>query len=1458
MCLISLTIMVRSLNNMARPRLPQPANGGAPKNGNLPSASHFALNVNGLHKDIKRVQLNTMRRQHDWKVLYLSDTRLCRQEETALFEKKLGVVHGEWSLGTPHVGGTAILFFMPVNVIYSYNDPGGRFSRIDYVWQDEQFSSICVYAPAQPIARKRFLSVDLLNHLTAKPPHDQLLMAGDWNFVEQDGDRVSSNVDPLAGKHGSEEFKSLKQLLSLKDAFRNFRPSSRSFTFTSDHHKMASRIDRCYVSKEAFPFLADASHIALPSVLSDHKAGVEFTVRAVNALSRGKGYWKLNVSLMKRPGFKKIVDLTIEEMCKKKEAYPSLCSWWEDLKLTLQERLIPYSKDQAFRRKRTIEAMEKELLAVSDAISLNPANSAVLLERRTKLDSMLADYNQDLHAFAMLRAGSKHHVESQRPTAYFSSLVKTRTQKSAITELADRDGNVATDTNGLLGVACDFYSGLYARKSTDGAEQESFLSKINSRLSEADCAFCEQPLSASELRAALQKLPSGKCPGIDGLPTEFFRTFWLQLATPFLQLMQECFRTGQLPLTMRTSVITLIYKKGARSSIKNYRPISLLCSDYKIIAKALAERMRSVSASIIHEDQTGFVPNRYIGENIVSFLDTQEYLEHAQRPGYAFLADIEKAYDSVCRQYLEKCLATFGFGHNFIRWFHILHTASVAKVTIAGFLSESFDVISGVRQGCPWAPLLFLCATESLACNIRSSTIQGIRLPNGDSLLYKGYADDTVCYSESYEDLTVMTAIFHAFQTSSGLCLNKGKSVIVPLGSAKLMPRPSQSSFRWLGEDESERMLGIQVGLDYDDTPTSETLVTKVHSTIKKWIPKHLSLFERVVAAKGYIASKTWYAASAVPPQERFLSRISAMLWNFVQNNKAFEEECGSNKRFSRWQQQTLLQPFQAGGINMQDYEVQLQATHASWIFKLLNPCFSQKWKVLPRYFLTQSGLQDAIFISHPSVLKSYFPSNRWALYLRAWLLSNLNVAQPPSDFECILNEALWYNRFILDANGVPYKPPKSAVLLTNPPPIFIADIVARDSASVVTTSKLRFLDAPELYIKHGPRMAQQILRIIPSISVYWRKCLTAKIREAFQRDEWVVLRSEAVRTPPTKIFRIIDTSIRGKIMAEPHILSKTCRIAESSHVGPPEVLLLKANVVKAIVIGFAPRSSSKNAKASLYYTGNYMTSKLLLSRITWSTGQHFNKSPEADRVPFEQFQVKSIYHAIMSVRDTTIRSFTNWVSTVPNHHFDWHEIMMYIHDTKLDSRARQILYKICTRAMMVGTRVKHFGHSEMCAGCDDLRVEDVFHCLLHCKRLRDAWIRFRNFISTHYTISCSSMIQFNDFELLFGYTKQIPKNLILPWKILHAEFIRIIWYTRNDIVFKNIHASTEEIIAKLQFYVQKMVNINLYNLKISRLGRVKRRKSVQSYIRLWTSDVPVCTLDTKGRLILNRISASD
>ncbi|KAK3518261.1 hypothetical protein QTP70_035198, partial [Hemibagrus guttatus] len=111
-------------------------------------------------------------------------------------------------------------------------------------------------------------------------------------------------------------------------------------------------------------------------------------------------------------------------------------------------------------------------------------------------------------------------------------------------------------------------------------------------------------------------MPGGKAPGIDGLPVEFYKFFWKELGEDLLEVLKESCRESCLPLSSRRAVITLLPKKGDLQDIQNWCPVSLLCTDYKLMSKALANRLRDIMDSVIQTDQTYCVPNRSIIDNV--------------------------------------------------------------------------------------------------------------------------------------------------------------------------------------------------------------------------------------------------------------------------------------------------------------------------------------------------------------------------------------------------------------------------------------------------------------------------------------------------------------------------------------------------------------------------------------------------------------------------------------------------------------------------------------------------------------------------------------------------------------------------------------------------------------------------------------------------------------------------
>ena len=115
----------------------------------------------------------------------------------------------------------------------------------------------------------------------------------------------------------------------------------------------------------------------------------------------------------------------------------------------------------------------------------------------------------------------------------------------------------------------------------------------------------------------LETFQNNKTPGNDGIPIEFYRKFWHLISEPFTKCGNECFEKGKMSRSQKQAVITLIEKKGKdRSFLENWRPISLINMDAKIMSKVIATRLKNVLQQIIHHNQTGFVKDRYIGERV--------------------------------------------------------------------------------------------------------------------------------------------------------------------------------------------------------------------------------------------------------------------------------------------------------------------------------------------------------------------------------------------------------------------------------------------------------------------------------------------------------------------------------------------------------------------------------------------------------------------------------------------------------------------------------------------------------------------------------------------------------------------------------------------------------------------------------------------------------------------------
>ena len=154
------------------------------------------------------------------------------------------------------------------------------------------------------------------------------------------------------------------------------------------------------------------------------------------------------------------------------------------------------------------------------------------------------------------------------------------------------------------------------------------------------------------------------------IPIEFYKCCWDLVKEPFLECVNESFEKGEMCLIRRNKqLLHLLKKKGNdRCFIENWRPISLLNVDAKIMAKVIATRIRNVLPNVIHCNQSGYVKDRYIGETVRSIFDIMDFTDRENIPGLLIFIDFQKAFDTVEWDFLYKCLDAFNFGQYFIHW----------------------------------------------------------------------------------------------------------------------------------------------------------------------------------------------------------------------------------------------------------------------------------------------------------------------------------------------------------------------------------------------------------------------------------------------------------------------------------------------------------------------------------------------------------------------------------------------------------------------------------------------------------------------------------------------------------------------------------------------------------------------------------------------------------------------
>ena len=215
-------------------------------------------------------------------------------------------------------------------------------------------------------------------------------------------------------------------------------------------------------------------------------------------------------------------------------------------------------------------------------------------------------------------------------------------------------------------------------------------------------------------------MKANKAPGPDGITSEVYKVFWNQLGPLLLAAYTYAYDNNKLHNSAMEGVLNLIPKPNKDGRyLKNLRPITLLNVDYKIIEKAISNRLREAMEFIISEDQTGFMSKRRMAVNVRKLLDVMDISNIEKIPALILSLDYKKAFDLAEVDAVLKSLEYFKFAPYLVKWTRILYTNFTVRIQNNGYFSEKIDVQRSVHQGGCASAFLFNILVETMAIELR-------------------------------------------------------------------------------------------------------------------------------------------------------------------------------------------------------------------------------------------------------------------------------------------------------------------------------------------------------------------------------------------------------------------------------------------------------------------------------------------------------------------------------------------------------------------------------------------------------------------------------------------------------------------------------------------------------------------------------------------------------------------
>ncbi len=626
---------------------------------------------------------------------------------------------------------------------------------------------------------------------------------------------------------------------------------------------------------------------------------------------------------------------------------------------------------------KTVESAERKEW-IRELLHLKSTGYEENFDRIVDLENLLNDASEKYISDSLSNYVKSDVLNSEKMTPRFLKIAEKNVE-SSLSSIRKPDGTNFQDNKERGDYIVDFYETLYKNPPNIPLNfdncVENFLGDLvnhpaiaEKKLLEEERTRLEADFSVEELDAAMDTCNLRSAPGMDGFSNKVIKKFWLFFRYPLVDYPNECIRNGKLTGTFKTALIKLIPKKGDVTQIKNWRPISLLSCFYKIISKAVNNRLELVIDKLTSIDQKAYSKQRYIQEALISTVNTFRHCEVNNIKGAILSIDQKKAFDSVYHGYIDSVYVFFGFGPKFRKLLKTIGTGRKARVILEdGKQSRDFDLERGFAQGDGPSPRLYNVGEQILLFRLEyDPDIAGVYLsfiiprtvvnneifyPRVETAEAAGFTVDSELkhhnrripafaddanggFDRSARNLAYIKTILSDFGIMCGLETNVEKTTLMPIGC---LDEPLEQDVSNLGFEIVTEIKCLGLVIDNRAANLSnhfDSTIRKIQQPIGLWKRYNLSLMGRICIAKTMLISQIGYIGCIVSPTANQINVMQNLIDGYVTKGIVFAKD-------------RLYDAPKEGGLGLINLEHYITALQCSWVrrcFTTIND--SWRWRV--------------------------------------------------------------------------------------------------------------------------------------------------------------------------------------------------------------------------------------------------------------------------------------------------------------------------------------------------------------------------------------------------------------------------------------------------------------------------------------------------------------------------------